>query len=148
MIAKRGRERLDWIETAMRLAFNIAKYRSQDPYIQVGACGLKYDGSIALGYNGAPVGVEIDWSDRNERRKRIIHAEANVLNLVKSDEIKLLAVTHLPCQECIKLITQKKIKNIYYAYELENYDKELTLKLAKEFGLNIEKFSREVQCNQ
>lgn len=133
-----ARERFDWVKTALYLAFDIAKYRSQDPYIQVGACGLKHDGSIVLGYNGAPSGVEIDWDNRDERRKRVIHAEANVLNFVRPDEIKLLAVTHLPCQECIKLIAQKKIKNIYYTYELCNYDKDLTFRLAEEFGLKIE----------
>ncbi len=133
------RERLDWVETALSLAFDIAEYRSQDPYVQVGACGLKHDGSIVLGYNGAPSGVEIDWADRNERRKRVIHAEANVLNFVRPEEIKLLAVTHIPCQECIKLIAQKRIKKIYYVNELDNYDRNLTLRLAEEFGISMEK---------
>ena len=33
-----GRDRLNWIDTAMNLAFDIAKYRSQDHHVQVGAC--------------------------------------------------------------------------------------------------------------
>lgn len=36
-----GRKRYSWEETALRLAFDIADYRSQDPYIQVGAVILK-----------------------------------------------------------------------------------------------------------
>ena len=51
-----------------------------------------------LGYNGAPSGVDIDWSDRNARRERVLHAEANVLNFVKPNEVELLACTHLLMQ--------------------------------------------------
>ena len=72
------RERLSWEDTAINLAFQIADYRSEDPYVQVGAVAVKKDKSIILGYNGAPSGIEIDWSNRDERRKRVLHAEANV----------------------------------------------------------------------
>lgn len=94
----------------MNLAFDIAKYRSEDPYVQVGAVIIKKDGSMFLGYNGSPSGVSINWSDRDSRRDRVLHAEANVLNFVKPNEVKLLACTHLPCKECIKLIAQKKCR--------------------------------------
>ena len=43
---KNGRNRLSWPETAMNLAFDIAKYRSEDPYVQVGAVIIKNDGSM------------------------------------------------------------------------------------------------------
>ena len=88
------RERLSWEDTAINLAFQIADYRSEDPYVQVGAVAVKKDKSIILGYNGAPSGIEIDWSNRDERRKRVLHAEANVLNFVKPNEVDFLAVTH------------------------------------------------------
>ena len=136
-----GRERLDWPSTAIKLAFDIAKYRSQDPYVQVGAVAIKHDGSLILGYNGAPSGIKIDWSNRSERRKRVLHAEANVLNFVKPNEVKLLATTHLPCPECIKTIRQKNIKEVYYSLILENYDNELVFRLAKEFKIELLKIS-------
>lgn len=136
-----GRVRLDWPETALRLAFKIAEYRSQDPYVQVGATAIKHDGSIIMGYNGSPSGIEIDWKNRNDRRKRVLHAEANVLNFVMPEEVKLMAVTHLPCCECVKLICQKKIKEVYYSLVLENYDNELTFRLAKEFKIELLKIS-------
>lgn len=139
-IDKHGRARLSWEETCLRLAYDIARYRSQDPYIQVGACALKKDGNnIVLGYNGCIPKVDIDWSDRNERRKRVIHAEANVLNRILPNEVDFLAVTALPCAECIKIIAQKNIKKVIYSEELENYDNDLTKKLAKEFGIEIKR---------
>jgi|TARA_R110002110_G_scaffold66091_1_gene181481 dCMP deaminase len=139
---KNGRNRLSWPETAMNLAFDIAKYRSEDPYVQVGAVIIKNDGSMFLGYNGAPSGVSINWTDRDARRDRVLHAEANVLNFVKPNEVKLLACTHLPCKECIKLIAQKKVPKVYYDSILEGYPPDLTLKLAKEFDVNIIKLER------
>jgi deoxycytidylate deaminase len=132
-----GRGRLSWEQTALKLAFNIAEYRSQDPFVQVGAVIIKNDGSIFLGYNGAPSGIEINWSDRTERRKRVIHAEANVLNYVRPQESKLIAVTHLPCSECMKTIAQKKIEKVIYCNELPNYDNSFSKQLAEEFKISL-----------
>ena len=138
-----GKNRLDWPETALSLAYDIAKYRSEDPYVQVGAVIIKKDGSMFLGYNGAPSGVDIDWSDRDARRERVIHAEANVLNFVKPNEVELLACTHLPCKECLKTIAQKKVSRVYYGEELNGYNSSLTFKLAEEFGVKIIKLNYE-----
>lgn len=132
------RTKLSWPYTALKLARSIAESRSEDPYVQVGAAAIKYDKSILLGYNGAPKGVEIDWSDRDERRKRVLHAEANVLNFCKPEEIELLVCTHLPCGECLKTIAQKSIKKVYYEHILCNYDHELSFRLAFEFGIDLE----------
>ena len=138
-----GRNRLDWPETAINLAHDIAEYRSEDPYVQVGAVIIKKDGSMFLGYNGAPSGVDIDWSNRDARRERVLHAEANVLNFVKPNEVELLACTHLPCKECLKMIAQKRIDKVYYSKELKGYDSSLTFDLAEEFGINIIKLNYE-----
>lgn len=138
-----GRNRLDWPETAINLAHDIAEYRSEDPYVQVGAVIIKKDGSMFLGYNGAPSGVDIDWSNRDARRERVLHAEANVLNFVKPNEVELLACTHLPCKECLKMIAQKRIDKVYYSKELKGYDSSLTFNLAEEFGINIIKLNYE-----
>lgn len=137
-MVKNGRNRLSWEETCLKLAFNIADYRSEDPYIQVGACALKKDGNtIVLGYNGALPKHEIDWSNRDERRKRVIHGEANVLNRILPNEVDFLAVTHLCCPECIKTIAYKNIKKVIYSQELNGYDNDLTKQLAKEFGIEL-----------
>jgi deoxycytidylate deaminase len=134
-----GRKRLSWEETAINLAFNIASYRSEDPYVQVGAVIIKNDNSILMGYNGGPPSVDIDWSDRDKRRDRVIHAEENVLSEVKAGEVKILAVTALPCKNCIKTIAKKGVKTVIYREELPNYDNELVKQLAIEFGIELKR---------
>jgi dCMP deaminase len=127
--------RIDWENYALELAL-VASKRSEDPYLKVGACALRLDNSVAgLGYNGAPPGIEIDWSDRDDRRKRVVHAEVNALRYTKPGESKLLACTHLPCNECLRMVASYGIKKIIYA---NDYDKDLSSKtLSKEFGIEI-----------
>jgi dCMP deaminase len=132
-----GRRRSDWPHTALKLAFEIADSRCEDPWIQVGAAIIKQDNSVLLGYNGAPAGVDIDWSNRDERRPFVLHAEENVLDNLKAGDAKLMAVTYMPCDRCMKLIKQKKIKTVYYWKKLENYDNELAEKMAKKFKIKL-----------
>lgn len=128
-------ERLTWPEYAMELA-KAAALRSEDPYRKVGACILRYDNTVAaIGYNGAPPGVEINWSDRDERRRRVSHAESAALRYIKPHEAKLIAVTLLPCSECIKNIAMYGIKEVYYE---EIYDRDnFAIELAKEFEISL-----------
>ena len=129
--------RLDWECYALSLA-RVASLRSEDPFVKVGACVLRYDNSVAsLGYNGAPPKVNIDWSNRDERRKRVIHAEVNALRYVKPEECKILACTLLPCNDCLKLISSYGIKQVVYIDEYDKDDSSLTL--ASEFGINLKK---------
>lgn len=132
-----GRKRLSWEETALRLAHNIAFYRSEDPWVQVGAVIIKNDNSIVLGYNGAPPNVDIDWSDRDARRKRVSHAEANAVDNIKFGEAKLVATTALPCEACMVKLANKGVKKVYYSEELEGYDNNSAKQLAKEFGIEL-----------
>lgn len=132
-----GRKRLSWEQTAIKLAFNIADYRSEDKNHQVGAVAIKHNNNILLGYNGAPPGKDIDWSDREYKRKIVRHAEFNVLNSLMPGEVKILAVTHLPCLECLKIIAAKEIKIVYYSLCLDYYKPEEVLDMAKELGVNL-----------
>jgi dCMP deaminase len=128
-------ERLDWEEYALELA-GVASLRSEDPFVKVGVCVLREDNSVAgLGYNGAPPGVEIDWSNRDERRKRVVHAEVNALRYAKPGECKLLACNLLPCNECLKMIASYGIKKVIFS-KIYNFD-ESSLKLAKEFKIEL-----------
>ena len=129
------RERLSWEETALILAQTIAECRSQDPYVQVGACAVLQDDSITLGYNGPPPGIEIDWSEREERGPRIIHAEVNALRSVQPGQCRFLAVTLLPCRNCMTFIASKGIRRVVYR---EIYERDtLAFELAKEFGIEL-----------
>ena len=135
------RERKSWEETALILAETIAACRSQDPYEQVGACAVLQDNSVCLGYNGAPPSIEIDWSERERRSARVIHAEVNALRSVAPGQCKFLAVTLLPCRNCITFIASKGIKKIVYR-EVYERDK-LALELAQEFRIELVQMRRE-----
>lgn len=135
--------RATWREYAVVLA-EAAATRSEDPYLKCGAAVLREDGTVAsLGYNGAPPGVEIDWADRDERRLRVIHAEANALRYVTPGEGALMATTHLPCLDCMKLIRGQGITVVAYRNNLpETFDTPQILKIAEEFGMRIVKVPR------
>jgi dCMP deaminase len=125
----------NWEEYAIALA-QVASLKSKDPYIKVGCCLLRHDNTIAsLGYNGFPSGVEEDWSDRDERRKYVNHAEANALRFVKPGECYLAAVTLLPCNDCLKALASYGIKKIIYS---QVYDKDSSsLNLSSKFNIEI-----------
>jgi dCMP deaminase len=108
------RNRISWDEYGMLLA-HAASQRSPDPYIIVGAAGFRADHStVCTGYNGAPAGVEIDWSDRELRRPLVVHAEYNCLKYAKHGEIHYLYVTMLPCASCLKFAAATGVKEIIY----------------------------------
>ncbi len=128
--------RLPWEQYALALA-NTAALRSEDPFKKVGSCALRFDKSVAgIGYNGAPRGMEIDWSNRDERRKRVIHSELNCLVYCRPNEVWLLACTLLPCSPCMHNIAAYGIKKVVFGEVYKQDDFALTL--AKEFGIELE----------
>lgn len=131
---KNGRERVSWDQFAMNLAI-AATTRSEDPYVQVGAVCLRDDNSVAgVGFNGPPAGIDIDWSDREKRSDKVVHAEMNCLNYVRAGEGKLIATTVLPCVDCMKHIAAKRIKRVVY---MDQHKYASSLDLAKEFGIEL-----------
>lgn len=122
-----------------------ASTRSEDPYMKIGACLLRPDHTVAaLGFNGAPPGVEIDWDDRDARRGWVIHAEANALRYVHPGEVSILASTLMPCERCILLIASYGIKTIVYRDELtysNTYDPAKTLEIAAACGIEIRRIA-------
>lgn len=125
--------RPSWEEYALILAA-AASVRSEDPFVKVGACALRYDKSVAaLGYNGAPKGVEINWDNREERLKRVVHAEVNCLSYCKPGEVELLATTLLPCSSCLTIIAAYGIKKVIFSSIYKRDDSSISL--SKEFGI-------------
>lgn len=131
--------KLSWEEYALKIA-EVAALRSADPYIQVGACLLRHDNSIAgAGFNGFPAGMAEDWSNREERRKYVCHAEVNALRYVRPGECKLIATTLLPCNDCLKQIAAFSIPLIVYKDIYQRDDS--TLELAEKFGIKLVKIN-------
>ena len=89
MILNKRKNRISW---ALELA-QVAASMSEDPYKKVGAVAIRPDNSIAaVSYNGSPPNIEIDWSDRDERRQYVIHAEMNAMRFIKPHAV---SYTHL-----------------------------------------------------
>ena len=106
-----------WGEYALQIA-DVASLRSEDPHRKVGACALNHQNMVVgVGYNGLASGKNVDeqfWLDREVRRKYMIHAEANCLSLCNKGDVKLLAVTLLPCSYCATMIAAYGVKEVYY----------------------------------
>tara|TARA_B110001454_G_scaffold192345_1_gene192585 strand:+ start:385 stop:681 length:297 start_codon:yes stop_codon:yes gene_type:complete len=77
---------------------------------------------LGVGYNGLAAGKDVDdafWKDRDNRRKYMLHAEANCLSLFKRGEARLIAVTLLPCSYCATMIAAYNIPLVIYSQEYE-----------------------------
>lgn len=109
--------RISWDEYALRIA-EVAAQRSEDIYVQVGACVLDINNRvIGVGYNGLAPSKNVKenfWSNRDERRKFIIHAEANALSMIRRGDAELIACNLLPCSSCATLIASHGIKKVVY----------------------------------
>ena len=130
---------MQYEEYALEIAKTVAK-KSKDPWRKVGACVLRNDNSIAsVGYNGFPTGMQEDWSDRDKRRNYVIHAEQNALRYIRPDECGLIAVTTLPCNDCLKAIASYGIKRVVYGetYEFDSSTEEI----AEKFGIELRKIT-------
>ena len=132
--------RISWEEYALKIA-KVASERSQDPYKRVGACALDhFNRVIGAAYNGLAPGIAVDdnfWENREARLPYIIHAEANLLSLIKRGKCKLLACTLLPCSSCASMISAYGIKKVVY---IDLYHRDTQ-------ALNIFKFNN-IECIQ
>ena len=133
--------RMSWDKYGLEIA-KAASYRSEDPYLKVGACVLRGDRSIiSIGYNGTAPGVNIPWEDRDARRGFVIHAEVNALRYCTPDQTKngYLYTTHHPCAECIKVIASYGITYVMYSDLIDGavYDLSSIAELAKAFNISL-----------
>jgi len=120
-----------WDETFMQMC-NVISQRSKDPNTQTGACIVNDKNVvIGLGYNGFPRGCsdeELPWAREGDfcdtKYPYVVHAEQNaVLNANASTEGARIYCTLFPCNECVKVIIQRGIKEVIY--EVDKYhDKE------------------------
>lgn len=142
---------ISWDEYFMGIAFLSGK-RSKDPVTQVGACIVKDQKIIGIGYNGFPRGSsddELSWgktSDNilNTKYPYVVHAELNaILNSILQLQGSTIYVTHYPCNECAKAIAQSGIsKVIYYSDKHKHHEliKASTI-ILENAGIKIQKYN-------
>lgn len=121
--------------TALKMAKILAQDQSQDLNTRVGACGIRKDKTLIFGYNGAPPKIDIDWTNREEKNKRVIHAESNLLRYCEPGEVEIVVLTHSPCVYCLPMLAAYGIKKIYF--EKFYHSSQDVLKIAKEFGIEL-----------
>lgn len=130
-------KRKNRISCWMSLADEVAKM-SEDPYCQVGAIGIRSDKSIAgLSYNGAPSGIYVDFSNRDERRKYVIHAETNLLRYIKPNECPLVAITLSPCLDCLRNLASYGVKQILFSQFYDKCDKKDLYKIGETYNIDL-----------
>ena len=125
--------RFSWKKMFVEIAKVVAQ-RSADPHTQVGAVLVKNKCVIGVGYNGEPKGFhfDFDWNSP-EKYPYVIHAEMNAISNANKNGVDCngadIYLTLSPCHDCIKLLIQHGIKNVYYLKEYKDID--LTKKIVE-----------------
>src|SRR5262245_42608666 len=106
----------DWHARFLSLAAHIAQW-SKDPSTKCGAVIVRPNRTIvSVGYNGFPRGVEDTpylLNDREEKYKRVVHAEMNAIlfaGVVKG--YTLYTWPFLPCCHCATCVIQTGITSV------------------------------------
>ena len=129
-------ERLSWAEYGLAIADAVAT-RSEDPWACVGAVLFRGDNTVvSVGYNGAPSGMDIDWSSKKARDRHVIHAEVNALRYATPREAEWLASTRHPCPNCLLLLRSNSVMEVVYR-ERGGSSHDEAMVLAKELGMNV-----------
>jgi dCMP deaminase len=114
--------RLTIPQYAMALA-HVASLRSEDPFRKVGAVAFDFANRvIGTAYNGlAPKfnATSDFWTNRDERRKYMIHAEVNLCSLFTRGNVRLVACTTKPCTSCMQMLCAYGVEEIYFHEDYE-----------------------------
>lgn len=138
-----------WIDAFMDTADRFSKLSSAKR-LQVGACVVKDNRIISIGYNGMPAGwtneceeiieVHEDGGVITKTKDEVIHAEANaILKLARDGESgngSSLFCTHAPCIHCAKLVHGAGIKKVYYRH---SYRDTIGLDFLEKCNIELEK---------
>ena len=132
------RARLSIPEYAMALA-HVASLRSEDPFRKVGAVAIDFDNRvIGTAYNGLAPGYNAApdfWSDRDDRRKYMLHAEVNLCSLFTRGNVRLVACTAKPCTSCMQMLCAYGVKEVYYR---DDYPESEANLIAERYGIQLE----------
>lgn len=107
-----------WHDYLLGMAMKV-KSKSKDPSTQVGAVIVDENNfPVSWGYNGFVKGCDEDqmtW-ERDLKYHLVIHAEMNAISF--ADRVDLtgckMYIVEAPCDNCLKHVLQKGIREIYY----------------------------------
>lgn len=150
-MSEKRKDYISWDEYFMGIAM-LSAMRSKDPNSQVGACIVRDNKILSLGYNGMPIGCDDDimpWGregdDLDTKYMYVCHSELNaILNADKDLHGSTIYVTLFPCNECAKAIIQSGIKRIVY---LDDKYKDSNNNIAARFllktaGVGMKKYNK------
>lgn len=107
--------------------------------LKVGSVIIRDDRVISVGYNGTPSGLSNECELEGVTKPEVIHAEANAILFAAKNGIStdncMIIITHSPCFECVKMIVQSGIKEVYYKYL---YRDKKPLELLKQAGVKVQ----------
>ena len=107
----------NWDKRFLELAEHVAQW-SKDPSTKVGAVIVDSKKRVvSLGYNGFPRGVHDcrdNLNNRDQKYKRVIHAEPNAILFAQKDltDCSIYTWPFQPCSACTTLIIQSCIKRV------------------------------------
>jgi dCMP deaminase len=137
--------RLTIPEYAMALA-HVASLRSEDPFRKVGAVAIDFDNRvIGTAYNGLAPGYNADpsfWSDRDARRKYMLHAEVNLCSLFTRGNVKLVACTTMPCTSCMQMLCAYGVREVYYR---DAYPESQAEAICARYGIHLEQMTHHLE---
>ena len=120
-----------------------AELHSKDPNTRVGAAILTPEwGVISMGYNGFPIGTPDDpamWINREQKYKRVLHAESNAIDAATQSLKGAMLVCNLfPCHLCAGRIAQNGIKTVFYsADKRDDLEGELATEIMRNAGVTL-----------
>ena len=142
----------NWHGRFLSLAAHVATW-SKDPSTKCGAVIVRPDRTIAsLGYNGFPRGLydsPVLLNDREEKYKRIVHAEVNALLHMAERPIghTLYIWPFLPCCRCATQVIQSGITRVIAPGGSgplwDRHDVQLTRDMFEDAGVDAEEMDRE-----
>lgn len=141
---------ISWEEYFMEIA-NVSAKRSKDPVKQVGACIVRDNKILSIGYNGFPNGCsddEFPWGKHNpseleNKHFYVVHAELNAILNYKGDLTgSTIYVTLFPCCECAKAIIQSGIKEVVYVEDKVNLKTLASRRMFKSSGIKVREYKK------
>jgi dCMP deaminase len=108
--------RPSWDQWYVELAGFVAQ-RSRDPSTKVGAIIVRPDRTVAsIGFNGFPRGIEDKpelLANRDEKYKRVVHAEMNAILTAREPLIGYtMYLSLMPCERCAVHVIQAGLARV------------------------------------